>query len=281
LSWTASSPETNVAQYNIYRAITSQGQNFASLLASVSVGTTTYTDSATSDGVTYYYVVRAQSNAGHIETNTNEAIATADATPPPSPSNLAAAPISGDGVQLTWTASSPETDVSQYNIYRATSSGAQDFFSPTYTVSVGITSYTDSSGTPGQAYYYVVRAQDAAGNTDSNTNEAWTTAGFAFSVEQIYTKYQDSLLCNLTSSTDRQNPTAFTKGKIDEIYLKVNLLGPASLNESSSSIALYKLVNSETEEVLGNQQVNQGTGWAELSFHLDSEFDPDLDQHSR
>ena len=130
LSWTASSPETNVAQYNIYRAITIQGQNFASPLNNVSVGTTTYTDSATTDGVTYYYVVRAQSNAGHIETNTNEAIATADAAPPPSPSGLTAAPISGDGVQLTWTASSPETDVLQYNIYRATSSGAQDLSSP-------------------------------------------------------------------------------------------------------------------------------------------------------
>ena len=281
LSWIASSPQTNVSQYNIYRAITSKGQNFASPLTNVSAGTTTYTDSATSDGVIYYYVVRAQDDIGNIETNTNEATATADDTPPPSPSNLAAAPITEGGIQLTWTASVSETDVSQYNIYRATSSGGQNYSSPTYTVSVGITSYTDSSATSDQTYYYVVRAQDAAGNTDSNTNEAWATAGFAFSVEEIYTEYQDSLLCDLASSTDRYNPTAFTKGKIDEIYLKVNLLGAASLNESSSSIALYKLVNNETEEVLGSQQVNQGTGWAELSFHLDSEFDPDLDQHSR
>ena len=223
----------------------------------------------------------AVSKTGTMETNTNEAIATADATPPPSPSSLTAAPISGDGVQLTWTASSPETDVFQYNIYRSTSSGAQDFSSPTYTVSVGITSYTDSSATPGQAYYYVVRAQDVVGNTDANTNEAWTTAGFAFSIDRVYTRYQEALLCNLTSSTNRQDPTAFTKGKIDEIYLKVNLLGPASLNESSSSIALYKLVNNETEEVLGSKEVSQGTGWAKLMLHFDSEFDPDVDEHSR
>jgi len=281
LSWTASSPETNVAQYNIYRAIISKGQNFASPLNNVSAGTTTYTDSATSDGVTYYYVVRTQDNIGNIESNTNEATATADAIPPPSPSNLVAAPIAEDGIQLTWTASVSEADVSQYNIYRATSSGGQNYSSPTYTVSVGISSYTDSAATQGQTYYYVVRAQDAAGNIDSNTNEAWATAGFAFSVDQIYTRYQDSLLCNLTSSTNRQNPTAFTKGKIDEIYLKMNLLGFALLNESSSSIVLYRLVNNETEEVLGSQGVNQGTGWAELSLYLDSEFDPDLHQHSR
>lgn len=281
LDWTLSSPEGNVASYRVFRAIVSKEQDYASPIATVPAGTSTYTDGATTDGLTYYYVVRAVSKTGDMETNTNEAIATADATPPPSPSGLTAAPISGDGVQLTWTASSPETDVFQYNIYRSTSSGAQDFSSPTYTVSVGITSYTDSSATLEQTYYYVVRAQDAAGNTDSNTNEAWATAGFAFSINQVYTSYQDSLLCNLTSSTDRQNPTAFTKGRIDEIYLKVNIFGPASLNESSSSIALYKLVNSQTEEVLGSQGVNQGTGWAELSFHLDAEFDPDLDEHSR
>jgi len=127
----------------------------------------------------------------------------------------------------------------------------------------------------------VLRAQDAAGNTDSNTNEVWTTAGFAFSVDRVYTRYKEALLCNLISSTDRQNPTAFTKGRIDEIYFEVYLLGPASLNEFSSSIVLYKVVNSETEEVLGNQQVNQGTGWAKLMLCFDSEFDPDVDEHSR
>ena len=271
-----SSPETNVSQYNIFRAIVSGEQDYASPLASVSPGTDTYTDNATTNGITYYYVVRSLNMSGDMETNTNEAIATADAVSPPSPSNLVATAVSGDGVYLAWVVSSPETDVAQYNIYRATSSGAQDFTSPTYTVSVGIASYTDSSATAGQAYYYVVRAQDAAGNTDANTNEAWTTAGFAFSIDQVYTKYQDSLLCNLVTSADRSNPTAFTNGKIDEIYLKVNLLGSTSLDESSSSLALYKLVNNTPEEILGSQQVNQGTGWAELSLDLDSEFDPDV-----
>ena len=54
-----------------------------------------------------------------------------------------------------------------------------------------------------------------------------------------------------------------------------------ALLASLTFIALYKVVDNEAEEVLGNQQVNQGTGWAELSLYLDSEFDPDLDQHSR
>lgn len=262
LDWTPSSPEGNVASYRVFRAIVSKEQDYASPIATVPAGTSTYTDAATTDGLTYYYVVRAVSKTGTMEDNTNEAIATADATPTPPPP-------------------SPETDVLQYNIYRATGPGAQDFSSPTYTVSVGITSYTDSSATPGQVYYYVVRAQDAAGNTDSNSNEAWATAGFAFSVDRVYTRYKEALLCNLTSSTSRQNPTAFTKGRIDEIYFEVNLLSAASLNESSSSIALYKLIDSQTEEVQGSKEVNQGTGWAKLMLHFDFVFDPDVDEHSR
>jgi len=281
LTWTASSPETNIAQYNIYRATTSGSQDYSSPLDNVSAGTTTYTDTTTTDGVTYYYVVRAQDSIGNIETNTNEASATADATAPPAPTNLTATAITDDGIQLSWTASSPETDVSQYNIYRATTSGGQNYSSPTYTVSAGTTTYTDTSTTDGVTYYYVVRAQNAAGNIETNTNEVSATAGFVSTVSQIYIKYQGALLYNLISSTDRNNPSVFASGDIDEIYLKVNLLSGSPLNESTSSIALYKLVDSETREVSGNDDVNQDTGWGELIFNLDPVFDPGTDDHSR
>jgi len=281
LTWTASSPETNVAQYNVYRATTSGGQDYNSSLASVSAGTTTYTDTTTTDGVTYYYVVRAQDNIGNIETNTNEASATADATPPPAPTDLVATGITDDGIQLTWTASSPETDVAQYNIYRATTSGGQSYTSPTYTVSSGTTTYTDTSTTDGVTYYYVVRAQDAAGNIETNTNEVSAVAGYTSTVSQIYIKYQGALLYNLASSTDRNNPAVFTSGSIDEIYLKVNLLAGSPLNESASSIGLYKLVDSEAEEVSGTQEINQNASSGELIFHISPVFDPGTDDHSR
>jgi hypothetical protein len=281
LTWTASSPETNVAQYNIYRATSSGGQNYNSSLAGVSAGTATYTDTTTTDGVTYYYVVRAQDNVGNIETNTNEASATADATAPPAPTNLVATGITDDGIQLSWTASSPETDVSQYNIYRATSSGGESYSSATYTVSVGTTTYTDTATTDGVTYYYVVRAQDSAGNIETNANEVSAAAGFVSTVSQIYIKYQGALLYNLVSSTDRNNPSVFASGSIDEIYLKVNLLSGSPLNESTSSIGLYKLVDSEAEEVSGTQEINQDASSGELIFHISPVFDPGTDDHSR
>ncbi len=283
LTWTAS-PEADLAYYNIYRATSSGGQNYSLPTYQVSAGTTTYTDTTTTNGVTYYYVVRAQDAAGNIETNTFEASAATSVTGLPPPTNLTATAIAGDGIKLTWTASSPEADVAQYNIYRATTSGGENYSSPTYTVSAGITTYTDTSTTDGVTYYYVVRAQDAAGNIETNTNEVWATLGVvgpSVGESQIYIKYQGALLYNLASSTNRHNPGVFASGKIDEIYLQVNLLTGAPLNESASSIALYKLVDSETQEVSGSQQINQGTGWAELILHLDPIFDPNVDEHSR
>ncbi|TKJ43808.1 hypothetical protein CEE35_08325, partial [Candidatus Aerophobetes bacterium Ae_b3b] len=168
LTWTASSPETDVSQYNIYRATTSAGQDYSSPIYTVSAGVTTYTDTSTTNGQTYYYVVRAQDAAGNIETNTNEVSATASGgTGPPAPTNLTATAIAGGSIKLTWTASSPETNVAQYNIYRATSSGGQNYNSSLASVSAGTTTYTDTSTTDGVTYYYVVRAQDNVGNIET------------------------------------------------------------------------------------------------------------------
>jgi len=176
LTWTASS-SSDVSQYNIYRATTSGGENYTSPTYTVLVGTNSYNDTSTTAEVTYYYVVRAQDSAGNIETNTNEVSAQASiSTALSAPTDLTATPLVDGSIQLTWTASS-SSDVSQYNIYRATTSGGQDYTSPTYTVLVGANSYTDTSTTAEVTYYYVVRAQDSAGNIETNTNEVSATAG--------------------------------------------------------------------------------------------------------
>jgi|GEM_PF-2059937 len=329
LTWTASSPETDVSQYNIYPATSSGGQNYSSPTYQVSAGTTTYTDTATTHGVTYYYVVRAQDAVSNIETNTNEAYATASATgpsfssitsdkstykdgdtitltvtldnnnigctltanfsniddqyvtgkesvvnwgtdgvdndgdghvdnpaeqgvyvitylistvngqadgsysvsvtatdgagnsasssisltldntTPSAPTNLSATALSEGGIKLTWTASS-SSDVVQYNIYRATSSGGQSYTSPTYTVSSGTITYTDTATTDGVTYYYVVRAQDAAGNIETNTNEASATAGITTgpsfgSITSDKSTYKDGDTITLTATLANHN----------------------------------------------------------------------------
>ena len=72
-------------------------------------------------------------------------------------------------VVIDWsTATEPHGPVT-YQIYRAETSGGQNFESP-----IGQTTeltYTDTDLTNNQSYFYVVRATDALGNQDSNTAE--------------------------------------------------------------------------------------------------------------
>lgn len=73
---------------------------------------------------------------------------------------------------LSW---NPATDnvtpqgMIQYLIYRATTSGGQDFNSPTYTPPAGATSSTATGLAPETTYYFVVRAKDERGNTENNS----------------------------------------------------------------------------------------------------------------
>jgi fibronectin type 3 domain-containing protein len=92
-----------------------------------------------------------------------------DTTPPTAPTGLA-----GDGAvgsaTLSWTASTDNTGVALYNVHRATTSG----FVPSASNRIAqptSTTYTDTAVTAG-TYFYVVTAQDVAGNVSAASNEA-------------------------------------------------------------------------------------------------------------
>ncbi|HTZ73232.1 MAG TPA: choice-of-anchor D domain-containing protein, partial [Candidatus Aquilonibacter sp.] len=79
--------------------------------------------------------------------------------------------LSGTGthwVQLSWSPSS--TSGVTYNVYRGTSSGAESS-TPLNPSSISGTSYSDSQVTPGQTYYYTVKAVDSGG-ASAPSNEA-------------------------------------------------------------------------------------------------------------
>jgi hypothetical protein len=80
LSWTASSTTTNFAGYDVYRA---SGAGYAKLNATVLTGTT-YSDTATADGTTYTYKVRAVSSGIPVldSLDSTTVTAAADATAP-------------------------------------------------------------------------------------------------------------------------------------------------------------------------------------------------------
>jgi len=92
------------------------------------------------------------------------------------PSTLTAM-ATDSNIKLTWTAPS-ETYLNQYNIYRGSYSGGEDFSTPMEIVAAsGQSSYEwiDYNVAQGITYYYVVRSQNILGNESENSSEASAT----------------------------------------------------------------------------------------------------------
>ena len=118
-----------------------------------------------------YYMLFLVNNAGvpSIAAFVHFAAPTVDTEPPTSPLNLSGQGTVGSAA-LTWTASTDNTGVALYNVHRSTTSG----FVPSTANRIGqatTTSFTDS-GVAAGTYYYVVTAQDVAGNVSQPSNEA-------------------------------------------------------------------------------------------------------------
>ena len=148
----------------MYRGTTSGGEGAIPFATSPS---TTYTDTAVTNGITYFYTVKAV-NAMGPGVASSEASAT-PATVPDSPTSLTA--TGGQGtVHLTWIApNSGGSSITNYKVYRATSSGAE-----TLLTTVGnVTSWDDS--VTEDTYYYRVSAVNAVGE-GAQSNEASATA---------------------------------------------------------------------------------------------------------
>jgi subtilisin family serine protease len=169
LGWSGSSGATG---YNLKRSTISGAETtIASGLTS-----TSYVDTATANGTTYFYRVSAANSAGE-SANSNEVSATptapAPAPPvaaPPAPTALTAA--SGPGkrkITLSWIAS---PTASSYIVARSATSGG-----PYSVVASGVTAttYQNSGLTGGTTYFYVVSAKNTAGSSGAS-NQASATA---------------------------------------------------------------------------------------------------------
>jgi hypothetical protein len=58
-----------------------------------------------------------------------------------------------------------------YDVYQASTAGGEDFSAPTYTTPAGTTSFDTPPLPVDTTFYFVVRARDRAGNSDSNKVE--------------------------------------------------------------------------------------------------------------
>lgn len=162
ISWSA---VVGATSYNIYRS-TTQGVLGAKVGASA---TTSYVDTTAVNGVTYYYQVTA-------DTATGEGPASAQ-SPGVTPAVPVAAPPAPTGVSVTagnaqvtvtWTA---VAGASSYSVYRSTSAASQGS-------KIGSTStpqYVDNAVNNGTTYFYVVTADNTAGEGAASATSSGVT----------------------------------------------------------------------------------------------------------
>ncbi len=91
---------------------------------------------------------------------TATSITTTDTTPPSSPENLTANPVSSSQVNLSWDPSTDNIGVAGYKIYR----------NGTQIAATKNTTFSDTGLLPNTTYNYTVSAYDAAGNESPKSN---------------------------------------------------------------------------------------------------------------
>jgi fibronectin type 3 domain-containing protein len=171
LQWTY---EENATSYQIYRG-TAPGGEGATPLATVT--SSSYTDSAVTSGVTYYYEITALTGAtASARSSEYSANTSGTGTAPATPAGLVATAGNGS-VALSWTASSGATS---YSIYRGTTAGGEGT-TPVATTTTN--SYTDTGLTNGTTYYYKVSATNSAGTSAQSSEVSATPSASATSVQ--------------------------------------------------------------------------------------------------
>ena len=163
LSWSANT-EPDLSYYNIYRSeVDGFDPSPSDSLTQAWKTVTSYTDSAVTNGVTYYYRMKAIDINYNISSASAAVVGTPTDLPPAAPTELAA--VAGDSrITLNWTAGD-EYDLDGHIIYRNTDST----FVPTSADSIAAIplpeiSYVDSGLVTGLTYYYQLAAYDSSGN---------------------------------------------------------------------------------------------------------------------
>ncbi len=252
LSWTASTDNVGVTNYNIYR-----GSNGAtpSLLATTTNNATSYTDTSVIATTTYTYSVQAGDAAGNLSAMSATAAVTTpastDTTPPTAPSGLGTEPVFYNEVDLGWTPSTDSgTGVSGYQVYRR-STGESSFtlLATTTANGAGATSYADLTVKPGTAYSYYVTAYDG-GNNISSASATVTASTPPGPISHTY-----SFIATGDATIQQANPTAtgatsslaVDNSPVTDALLKFNVTGPSCDTLASAKLTLTDKADSSVK----------------------------------
>ncbi len=198
VSWPA---VTGATSYNIYWS-TNSGVTTATgtRIAGVS---SPFVHTGLNAGSTYYYIVTAVNSAGESSASVQVSATTnaPAATVPAAPSGVSA---SGGAKQVTlsWAAASGATS---YNVYWSSTAGVS---TATGTKVAGVTSpYVQTGLADGSAYFFIVTAVNAIGESAASAEATATTNAAAIDGAALYTQYCSGCHGALGSS-DKQGTSA-------------------------------------------------------------------------
>lgn len=264
-------PQQAIGDWHHY-ALTYDGQTVcmyidATLVASQAAGGTI----DTSDGNLYFYGEDYQQQViddvrlfdaavppADIATYMNTVIAAPDVTPPTVPANVAATVVYQQ-VTLNWDASTDNTAVQNYVVYRSIISG----FTPVAGDQVGgpsTTSYTESVAVG--TYYYRVSARDEAGNESAAAAEVQVIATMNPNSDYYY---PSGLGWTPGATYTDSNTSGQTLGTLVGVSSPVRIKGIrfyAPATASNCQIALYE----DKIQKVTKSNVSLVVGWNELLF---------------
>jgi chitodextrinase len=143
-------------------------------------------------------VIRSTDNGAETLTQTGGTYTIADQTAPSIPTGLNMASHTDTSIGLSWTASTDNVGVTGYKVFR----------NGTQIATPATTSYTDTGLTPNTTYTYTIAANDAAGNTSSQSTGVAaatlpdTTVPSTPGTPTLGTRTMTSISMNWTASTD-------------------------------------------------------------------------------
>jgi hypothetical protein len=192
-----STPPLQIA-YDVFAATTEGGQDFTHPTQTfIATGTDLLTGGLVDglkSGTTYYVVCRARDLSGNEDQNTFARVATTaiDTTPPVFAGVTSVDQVAPTSVRLNWAvpATDNETPTSQivYLAYQSKTAGGEvygDAGAPVATSMPGDSNLTVTGLTPDTKYYWVVRAEDRAGNIEQDMTEISATTAVSFSVNVV------------------------------------------------------------------------------------------------
>ena len=173
LGWNASTSSIGIAYYVVQRCPGTNCTNFSPIAAPTG---TTYSDTGLNPSTSYSYEVQAVDSAGNTSPFTGPATAITAAIqappPPATPTNLAATAVGPSQINLSWTASTSNTGLANYNVQRCLGVQCTNFVR---IASPGGTTYNDTGLVSNTTYSYQVQAVDTSGNVSSFSTAASAT----------------------------------------------------------------------------------------------------------